>query len=67
MDFKCKNCTNRWTWDCEDYHWGYFDKERCESNFELDIDTLEDEEKDMILELARLVGISRGIKNVYEK
>ena len=43
MDFTCRNCKNRWTYDCEDYNWGYWDTKAC-SNFQLDISTLSPKE-----------------------
>lgn len=55
MDFTCANCKNRRAWDCEDYNWGYLDTKRCSDNFELDINTLNDKEKNMILELASVI------------
>lgn len=56
MDYTCANCKNRWTWDCEDYHWGYFDTKACKGDFELDLNTLTDEQKNMILEIARVLN-----------
>lgn len=51
MDFTCANCKYRSSWDCEDYHWGYWDTPKCSDNFELDINTLSDEDKESIFKL----------------
>lgn len=56
MDFTCANCKHRGCWDCEDYNWGYLDTKKCENNFELDINTLDDKTKDYILELAEFIN-----------
>ena len=45
MEYTCKNCISRYTWDCEDCYGGY-----CE-DFRLDENTLEDEE----LKLFRVI------------
>lgn len=60
LNLKCKNCKNRWTWDCEDYHWGYFDIDICKDFLitNLDIETLDDEQKENFKEL---IGVLRGI------
>ena len=53
MDYTCKNCKSRFTWDCE----GCWDR-RCE-DFELDESTLSEEEQKMLRVLRQVMRESR--------
>lgn len=55
MNYTCRNCKHRESWDCEDYNWGYWDKEACRDRFELDIHTLSPMERENIRNLARAI------------
>lgn len=57
MDYQCKNCKNRATWECEDYHWGYYDTERCKDDFQLDFNTLSEDEKYAMMKLAEAIRL----------
>lgn len=56
MDYTCANCKNRFTWECEDYHWGYLDSRRCRDDFVLDVETLPKEAQDILANLAMVLG-----------
>lgn len=52
MDYTCANCKNRFTWECEDYHWGYLDSRRCIDDFVLDAETLPKSTLEVLEKLA---------------
>ena len=54
MSYSCENCKSRNTWDCENYWLDY-----CE-NFELDEDTLSEEEQMVIRAIGQIIGESEG-------
>lgn len=57
MDYTCENCTQRFTWDCDDGRPTY----RCE-NFILDETTLSKREREILRALRQLMR-ERGKDN----
>lgn len=54
MDYTCENCKNRFTWDCDDGYAIY----KC-SDFELDENTLSEEEQRMLRVLRQVMMESK--------
>lgn len=58
MDYTCENCKSRHTWDCDDG--GY----RCKcSDFQLDEDTLNENERAMLRVMRQVMREQRGNNN----
>lgn len=60
MNYTCRNCKYRNSYDCEDYNWGYWDKEACRDRFSLDIETLSPEERKTIINIAEAILNKEG-------